>query len=483
MMGGGSDPQGMGSHGGGQPEFRWKTPEGWEERPAGGMRQGSWRVRGEPRTDCSLVVLSGGGGGLLANVNRWRGEMGLGPLDQAGLAQLPRHQLLGGEAVYVNMAGRFSGGRGRTGAIENARVLGLILQLPQAAVFLKFSGPAKVVEDNTSAFEALADSVALGGGGAAHASAHDGGGRAHFAWTTPAGWDDEPAGGMRQGSWRVHGEPKTDCSLVVLAGGGGGMLANVNRWRGEMGLQPLDAAGLAKLPRHELLGGQAVYVDMTGRFSGGRGRTGAIDDARMLGLILEVGQAALFLKFTGPAKVVGANRAAFEALASSLGPGGEASADPHAGGAPQGAGTDAGGYAFDVPKGWTQQPARMMRVATFVPDDLPAAWCYITRLAGDGGGLDLNVNRWRGEMGQAPLDAAALAKLERIPMLGGQAVLLDVEGDFHGTGGPALEKARMVGAICERPGHVVFVKMVGPAASLQGEVARFRQLCSSLREK
>ena len=51
----------------------------------------------------------------------------------------------------------------------------------------------------------------------------------------------------------VAGED-TQCYLIELAGEAGGELANLNRWRGEVGHAPLDAAGLAELERVEFLG-------------------------------------------------------------------------------------------------------------------------------------------------------------------------------------------------------------------------------------
>jgi hypothetical protein len=58
--------------------LKWTLPEGWHEGPsASAMRLASFIVSG---ADGSIVVLSGDGGGMVANVNRWRGQVGLSPL-------------------------------------------------------------------------------------------------------------------------------------------------------------------------------------------------------------------------------------------------------------------------------------------------------------------------------------------------------------------------------------------------------------------
>jgi len=62
-----------------------------------------------------------------------------------------------------------------------------------------------------------------------------------LAWTLPAGWTQAVAGGMRYATLKRAGSA-VDVSVVVLPGTAGGELANVNRWRGQLGVAPLDDA-------------------------------------------------------------------------------------------------------------------------------------------------------------------------------------------------------------------------------------------------
>ena len=64
-------------------------------------------------------------------------------------------------------------------------------------------------------------------------------------WTLPKGWTSTASGGMRVATLKAPVEGKLDVSVVVLGGPAGGELANVNRWRGQIGLAPFDDAGLA----------------------------------------------------------------------------------------------------------------------------------------------------------------------------------------------------------------------------------------------
>ena len=84
-----------------------------------------------------------------------------------------------------------------------------------------------------------------------------------------------------------------------------------------MGQAPLDAAGLAALPKAELLGPDAVLLDMQGKledqFSGKK-----IDDARML-LVAGVRDGTLvFVKCVGPQGEVGPQRAAVLQFCASI---------------------------------------------------------------------------------------------------------------------------------------------------------------------
>ena len=71
--------------------------------------------------------------------------------------------------------------------------------------------------------------------------------RASLKWSLPRGWSEQPGGGtMRFATFKAPFEGKLEATVVVLPGQAGGELANVNRWRGQIGLPGYDEAGLAK---------------------------------------------------------------------------------------------------------------------------------------------------------------------------------------------------------------------------------------------
>lgn len=133
---------------------------------------------------------------------------------------------------------------------------------------------------------------------------------AALGWTLPKGWVQEQGGAMRYASFKVPVKGTVDASVVVLPGPAGGELANVNRWRGQIGLAPLDEGGLAAARRTVTTkaGPLNVYDFSSGGASGKR---------LIAGLTALEGN-TWFVKLTGEAGAVGAARDDFMKLLGSL---------------------------------------------------------------------------------------------------------------------------------------------------------------------
>ena len=77
----------------GQP-FSWTVPDGWEAGKESSMRLASYNVplSGGEVGDFSLVKLGGAAGGVLANLNRWRGQIGLEDATMEQVAEFAAHR-------------------------------------------------------------------------------------------------------------------------------------------------------------------------------------------------------------------------------------------------------------------------------------------------------------------------------------------------------------------------------------------------------
>ena len=87
----------------GDKALQWLLPPGWTARMDGGMRYATLTPPQDAgKVEVSVVTLAGPAGGELANVNRWRGQIGLPPVEEAALAGLrkPLRSAAGPIALY-----------------------------------------------------------------------------------------------------------------------------------------------------------------------------------------------------------------------------------------------------------------------------------------------------------------------------------------------------------------------------------------------
>ncbi|MEM9383337.1 MAG: hypothetical protein AAGB93_25570, partial [Planctomycetota bacterium] len=170
------------------------------------------------------------------------------------------------------------------------------------------------------------DAPAPGRGGAAPQDASD-----LFEYDPPEGWEALAPTQFRLVNLRSKSDPSAEITLSFLGGDGGGLTANVNRWRGQVGLQPASDLEVAAYPKRSVLGVEATYLEFTGPYQGMGGPK--IEDGALFGAIFSNGGGTLFIKMTGPRETLEAERESFGAFLDSLGI--RAPSGPPAG-APQG---------------------------------------------------------------------------------------------------------------------------------------------------
>jgi len=135
-------------------------------------------------------------------------------------------------------------------------------------------------------------------------------GASALAWTLPKGWTQAGPSAMRFATLKAPVEGKLDVSVVVLPGPAGGELANVNRWRSQIGLPPIDDAALAAA--RKLVKSKAGPVNVYDFTSDGQVKS------RMIAGLLSVGGSTWFVKMVGDAGPVAAARPAFTQVLESL---------------------------------------------------------------------------------------------------------------------------------------------------------------------
>jgi hypothetical protein len=154
-------------------------------------------------------------------------------------------------------------------------------------------------------------------------------------------------------------------------------------------------------------------------------RVTAETNERLLGAIVPHGSQCWFFKVIGPAEAVGRHAGDFTKFVRSI------RFDK---------GEPGGPPTWSLPKGWQQEPASGMRLATIKldPDDRSLEMSVIP-LAMRGGDVTeyvlSNVNRWRGQVGEPEIDARQLAsETTRVDLDGATATVVDATGAFASDG-------------------------------------------------
>lgn len=129
-----------------------------------------------------------------------------------------------------------------------------------------------------------------------------------LAWTAPDHWSANPPGSMRRGSYAIRGrDGEADMAITAFPGDVGGELANINRWRGQLGLPALQPA---ELPAVRTTVRTDHFEFVVVEFS----NPAATPPGRMLGAFTAHAGNTWFFKLTGPDELVAAEKPAFLAF-------------------------------------------------------------------------------------------------------------------------------------------------------------------------
>ncbi len=306
--------------------LRWTLPAGWKEMPAGQMRVASFLVEGKKgeAADVSVVPLPGLAGGDLENVNRWRSQVGKPALKAAELEKAGEEVEVGGQSARL-----FDQAGGSFDSDAKTRILAAVVHRDGVAWFFKITGEDKLVAAQKPAFVNFLKSVrftgASGGsqlsdatqlppghpsimGLSASAASTPVSESVKPVWQAPASWQEVAAGSFLIAKFQINGgaDSQATVNVSLSAGDGGGSLANVNRWRGQLGLKASGEAELMKEVRSfEVAGGKVMFVDMSGIDA----RTQ--QKARLLGAIVSQPNRTWFYKLMGNDKLVERESEAF----------------------------------------------------------------------------------------------------------------------------------------------------------------------------
>lgn len=245
--------------------IEWKLPPGWEweKAAAGSLRYATIFPSGKGKKPELTVSRFDRVSSVIDNVNRWaRQDLGRPPLDDDDLAEVVKTVEAGPvKGTMVNLTGPgprehppMAGGRPEGGGPRKPRPLPI-------------------------------------------------------SYTTPAGWvETGPRGGFVPilTAFDVGGKA-AELQVTQLGGMTGEPLANLNRWRGQVGLPPVEK--IDPPPASVKVDGESgQYFDL----GGGSAKK------RMLLVVVKRQQQTWYIKLFGDADVVGKNRREFESFVQSV---------------------------------------------------------------------------------------------------------------------------------------------------------------------
>jgi hypothetical protein len=236
-----------------------------------------------------------------------------------------------------------------------------------------------------------------------------------ITWKVPQGWERYARSRVNYANFHV-GTKDSPVSFTVTQLGPDARdpLSNVNRWRDQLGLKPIKKEELGAIFKEiKLEAGTAYYVDLVGPKPG----------------------------------------------------------DAAAGPAP--------GITYKKPDGWKKRsdPSGVRVVVFDISDGDQSAEIGVTSLEGDAGGLLLNVNRWRAQLGVKDFNDDQLKEETRsIQVFGKAGAYFDMtaqEKDDRTT-------KRILGVAVEVDGKTWFVKMIGPKELVGKEKETFEAFVKSI---
>ena len=136
--------------------FRFQTPDGWRQiPPPNELYVLSFQVTDKgDKAEINISAFPGAAGGLVANVDRWRRQLGMTPMTQAETAALADVSIGAAKGKLVDITGTDA-------PPQRNRIVGAILIQPRTSLFFKMMGPKDLLDRQKPAFESFLKSVIL----------------------------------------------------------------------------------------------------------------------------------------------------------------------------------------------------------------------------------------------------------------------------------------------------------------------------------
>jgi len=286
-----------------RPQVTYTLPAGWEEQAGNSLSLVNFVIKSDAgEATVNITPLAGMQGREAAIVNMWRSQVGQPALnDQEVASSFTAVEIAGGSGQLFEVTGAREG--------DNLRIVTAFAHRGDDSWFYKLQGNEAVVAAQKPAFLEFLKSVRIKeGSGSAETTAAPEPTKPTPKWTVPGEWQTLKPGQMQIAKFAVPAVDKAQAEVAVsvFPSDTGGTLANVNRWRRQLGLDDTDEAGLKECaqPIEGVPGAELVEL--------------ANGEKRMLSAIVPREGTWWFYKMMGDAPAVNAARESFVQFAQSM---------------------------------------------------------------------------------------------------------------------------------------------------------------------
>lgn len=212
------------------PALTWTAPPSWAKIPnANRFDRARYEVGDAAGEKAIATVTAGIGGSVPMNVNRWRGQLGLGAASETELREAAIPVATPDSNGYIFDLSATDGSR---------KILAAILPIPGDTYFIKLDGPGTIVDAERDAFMAMVNSSKIGDAETSATTAPVAAEPPKLQFLAPSGWATGANAGsssMRTASYTTANEGEV--SILLFRSSPGAIVQNVNIWRQEAGLE------------------------------------------------------------------------------------------------------------------------------------------------------------------------------------------------------------------------------------------------------
>lgn len=305
--------------------------------------------------------------------------------------------------------------------------------------FFKLMGPEADVSRHQEEFRSLIESVRYADG--------------KPTWTLPVGWIQRPGANMRFATLSPPPPSPLEATVIALPAASYQELDNVNRWRSQLGLAPWSQEQLnTNITRIDVNGISVVWIDIVGQ--------------------AEAGNAMKSVPLAGPTS---------SSLTPAIAP--PTTPENHATDPPTNTKPLASDVPGNLPEHWKPGQMSAMRKAAYtITDGDEKAEITVIVLGAQSGSIEDNVNRWRGQLGLPPLDAAVIDQsLKSITVDGSEGSYVEIFADKSASGSPPAAAQAMLAAFVKSETQTVYFKLMGSAELAKRERDNFKRFAEQFK--